>query len=330
MGVSIERLLSAADDKLAQFEMKLWSLMKDEFDLNVQIDELRYVFLERKNVLEQPSSTTENRRSSTNRKEETHTSHSLASSLTNNFNCLKNHVQKCEMHLWSLLDERLAAHSIIEEVRQESGINGLESEDKDMPMSSINCRLPPPPVEDISAEPEPVKKKRVQIGKKTFICDLRTQSSSHMSASGKFIALTIIISIELNPSIFIIAGDSPYTCNTCGQTFSRRSHLQDHRLTHQERYFTCEVCSRKFQTLNVVIRHMRTHSKSKEFVCEICEKRFRTKPTLKSHMKTHSGLKPHVCEQCNRAFGGASNLRRHMLIHTGNVDFDNQLDYDAS
>lgn len=164
--------------------------MKDEFDLNVQIDELRYVFLERKNVWEQPSSPRcgGNRRSSTNRQEETHASLSLASNLTNHFNCLKNHVQKCEKHLWSLLDERLAAHSIIEEVRQESGITGLESEDIDKPMSSINCLLPPPPVEDISAEPEPMKKKRVEIGRKTFICDVRTQSSSQMSASGKFIA----------------------------------------------------------------------------------------------------------------------------------------------
>lgn len=180
MKSAIDHLLIAIDDRFAQFEVKLWSLIKDEFDLYVQVDELRIAQL----MASRKSHRRHNEavgvkqylRGRLNGKPEklventdTFASGTPTFSMASTFTGLQNRLQKCEMHLWSLLDEKLELQSIIDEVRQENErTEEEEAEDGDTnekPSSNIDSVLPP--IETIYVNKSPRK-----TGKKTFTCDI--------------------------------------------------------------------------------------------------------------------------------------------------------------
>ncbi|XP_065088677.1 zinc finger protein 16-like isoform X1 [Ochlerotatus camptorhynchus] len=94
----------------------------------------------------------------------------------------------------------------------------------------------------------------------------------------------------------------------------------------KEKKFVCQVCSRGFQRLEHLERHIKIHIPSeKKFECTQCHKKFNRKDNLRSHMKIHkkdpeeemANKQTHLCVYCGRGFSNSSNLIVHMRRHTG-------------
>uniref|UniRef100_A0A1Q3G0Y9 C2h2-type zn-finger protein n=1 Tax=Culex tarsalis TaxID=7177 RepID=A0A1Q3G0Y9_CULTA len=91
--------------------------------------------------------------------------------------------------------------------------------------------------------------------------------------------------------------------------------------------FVCQVCSKGFQRLEHLERHIKIHIPSeKKFECPVCHKKFNRKDNLRSHLKIHqkdpedadaAGKQNQLCVYCGRGFSNSSNLIVHMRRHTG-------------
>lgn len=113
-----------------------------------------------------------------------------------------------------------------------------------------------------------------------------------------------------------------FDCSECGKTFTNKSVLKNHMVTHTgEKPFACSVCDKKFSLKHHVNRHMRIHTGEHPYSCSVCGKGFRDKFGLRSHMSKHTGQKPYSCPICAKGLSCNSSLRIHMRLHTEEKPF---------
>ncbi|NXU50358.1 ZN398 protein, partial [Turnix velox] len=115
------------------------------------------------------------------------------------------------------------------------------------------------------------------------------------------------------------AGGKPYKCSECESSFSHKSSLSKHQITHVgERPFTCGECRRSFRLQISLIMHQRVHAGKNEmaFLCPQCGKNFTRPSHLLRHQRTHTGERPYQCSQCDKTFSEKSKLTNHYRIHT--------------
>ena len=111
--------------------------------------------------------------------------------------------------------------------------------------------------------------------------------------------------------------DSPYKCEFCNKTFSRRGHLTEHFHIHSgEKLYTCEICCKKFTRRQTLNSHMLIHT------CKVCGQSLRWRNDLREHMLIHTQesrvkFTCYTCKICKKHFFQRKELSAHMLTHAG-------------
>lgn len=76
----------------------------------------------------------------------------------------------------------------------------------------------------------------------------------------------------------------------CRQLFSQSVTLKEHIETHKKEdgTFSCPYCQRIFIKYSVIRKHIRAHHCERKHKCQICAKRFATVDKLQMHLLKHS------------------------------------------
>ncbi|XP_037071399.1 transcriptional regulator ovo-like [Pollicipes pollicipes] len=77
--------------------------------------------------------------------------------------------------------------------------------------------------------------------------------------------------------------------------------------------YMCRLCSKKFNLLRLLNRHMKCHSDVKRYLCTFCCKGFNDTFDLKRHTRTHTGVRPYRCMLCEKSFTQRCSLESHCL-----------------
>ncbi|XP_055079079.1 telomere zinc finger-associated protein [Periophthalmus magnuspinnatus] len=130
---------------------------------------------------------------------------------------------------------------------------------------------------------------------------------------------------QLSSHMVTHTGEMPYECSICSERFVLKKHLNHHmmRLHGFPKPHACPECDKSFMSKSELrIHDSSKHKGEKPFVCEECGHRATSRNGLRMHIKAiHRHDKPFVCSECGRAFTQKNNLNIHMLVHSGERPF---------
>ena len=80
-------------------------------------------------------------------------------------------------------------------------------------------------------------------------------------------------------------GVKKYRCDSCSKSFSVRSHLESHRVTHTgEKKYECKICLHRFTQSSSLRNHtIAIHTRQFPHICKLCQKGFLLPSQLKKH-----------------------------------------------
>lgn len=114
-----------------------------------------------------------------------------------------------------------------------------------------------------------------------------------------------------------------HRCKICVRDFSCLQLLQRHMKTHSpknKKMYACTLCNKTLAVKANMKRHIRaSHLKTKPHICKICARGFLNIETLHGHEKICTGQRPHVCDICNTSFIRKDSLEAHLKLHDGNI-----------
>ncbi|KAM3966709.1 uncharacterized protein ACR2FA_012252 [Aphomia sociella] len=75
-----------------------------------------------------------------------------------------------------------------------------------------------------------------------------------------------------------------YRCEQCEDSFTTQDELIYHSAIHATQNLTCPLCQEKFENVDAVTAHIKSHVNGIEFMCDLCELVFTTKEKLDNHL----------------------------------------------
>ena len=109
-------------------------------------------------------------------------------------------------------------------------------------------------------------------------------------------------------------------CKECGKAYSTKGSLAQH-VHHYHRHpmaYNCEVCEKKFNRKDFLIKHIKTHTQERAFPCNHCDKQFKTSASLSAHVNgSHNDKRRFVCDFCGMRTSWRLSYLEHMKLHTG-------------
>uniref|UniRef100_A0A8C3S0V3 Zinc finger protein 777 n=1 Tax=Chelydra serpentina TaxID=8475 RepID=A0A8C3S0V3_CHESE len=117
-----------------------------------------------------------------------------------------------------------------------------------------------------------------------------------------------------------VSHPGPYTCAKCRKSFRLKISLLVHQRLHAgkgEGALLCTDCGKNFSHPSQLARHQRIHTGERPYQCTACEKSFTEKSKLTNHYRTHTGERPYACTQCGKRFIRKHHLLKHQRVHTG-------------
>uniref|UniRef100_A0A8C6PSI6 C2H2-type domain-containing protein n=1 Tax=Nothobranchius furzeri TaxID=105023 RepID=A0A8C6PSI6_NOTFU len=122
--------------------------------------------------------------------------------------------------------------------------------------------------------------------------------------------------------------ERPFICVTCEKGFKYKDTLKKHQIIHghegtKKPHKVCPVCSRAFDSIKTLNRHLQCHTEDRPYHCIHCKKRFKHMHGLKRHQiyRIHKGEFPYVCNKCPEKFRSSNCLTVHQRKHTGEKPF---------
>ena len=108
-------------------------------------------------------------------------------------------------------------------------------------------------------------------------------------------------------------------CNVCGKKFQTINTLENHqKKTHVVKhisYYECEFCDYKSMNKYYISDHVKRQHRGEgtnSFVCSQCYARKQNEHLLKKHMQQHQESN---CVVCGKKFNSTKNLKRHGKVH---------------
>ncbi|XP_026763973.2 DNA ligase 1-like [Galleria mellonella] len=77
-----------------------------------------------------------------------------------------------------------------------------------------------------------------------------------------------------------------FRCEQCEDTFTTQDELIYHSAIHATQNLTCPLCQEKFENVDAVTTHIKSHVNGIEFMCDLCELVFTSKEKLDCHLTT--------------------------------------------
>ena len=114
------------------------------------------------------------------------------------------------------------------------------------------------------------------------------------------------------------------TCSLCDKTFTTKTNLKKHVLSHGAKTEECPKCGKFFHHKYYLREHIKhTHSVGKKSICPHCGKLLKNHFSLNAHMRHfHSGIEDtFTCDVCARVFRQRGNLMKHKLVHSTEKTF---------
>lgn len=109
-----------------------------------------------------------------------------------------------------------------------------------------------------------------------------------------------------------------YSCDICHKRFDSANSMMRHKRSHSgDRPYICKICGWGFNLSGNLNQHLAIHQKVKPFKCVYCGKTFARSNVLKAHVRCHTGERPYQCQLCGSKFIIGHNLKKHMLTRHG-------------
>ncbi|GIZ03741.1 hypothetical protein CEXT_113591 [Caerostris extrusa] len=114
-----------------------------------------------------------------------------------------------------------------------------------------------------------------------------------------------------------IKAQNCFQCQFCGKVSTDQKHQKKSRWRPKIAEICNEIGPYKFQkVVKPSIEQLR-----KGFSCNVCSKRFQTRTDLKRDISIHNGKKPFSCGICGKKFSRKDALSQHASVHTGKKPF---------